>query len=89
MEAFVDEDTHKVLIFWRSCVELFSDLCVAHECPIPTFIIPDERHMLPGGTCSWRKQSEPGPSFILTTRVHAIIQYAFLRGGQDVLGSDV
>ena len=20
-----------------------------HECPIPTFIIPDERHTLPGG----------------------------------------
>ena len=49
MEAFVDEDTHKVLISWRSYVELFSDLCVAHECPILTFIIPDERHMLRGG----------------------------------------
>ena len=82
MEAFVDEDTYKVLISWRSYVELFSDLCVAHECPIPTSIIPDERHMLlgGGGTCLWRKQSEPGPSFILTTCVHAIIQYAFLRG---------
>ena len=90
MEAFEDEDTYKVLISWRSHVELFSDLCVAHECPIPTFIIPDERHMLRGGgTCLWRKQSEPGPSFILTTCVHAIIQYAILRGDQDVLGRDV
>ena len=47
--------------------------------------------MLPGGgTWLWRKQSEPGPSFILRTCVQAIIQYAFLRGGgQDVLGRDV